>query len=71
MKCPKCKKELQIPDRAYLNFESYYAGGGTVLVASDCCGVGIVLQMEVSFSAAEYTGDRKEDDWGSKLSKSK
>ncbi len=69
MKCPLCGKEISIPARAYLNLESYHQGGGVVLAASECCGYGVLVEMKVSFRGSEYTGDRKEDDWGVKLNK--
>jgi RNase P subunit RPR2 len=68
MECKKCKKELVIPSNAYRNLESYKVGG-SVLVASSCCNAGYILQMNVSYSAAEYNGEKEEDDWGVTLFK--
>ena len=69
MKCPKCGKELVLPQRAYLNLETYKVGG-SVLVASECCNTGFIIKMEISYKTTEYTGDNDEDDWGIKLRKS-
>ena len=66
MKCPKCKKDLIIPRRAYLNLESYNVGG-TILVASDCCESPFLIKMKISYVTTEYTRDKTEDDWGTKF----
>jgi hypothetical protein len=69
MKCKKCKKELILPNRAYINLETYKVGG-SVMTASECCNIGYVIKMEISYKITEYTGDKEEDDWGVKLNKS-
>ena len=69
MECPNCKKELVIPSNAYRNLEAYHQGGGMVLVSSECCNSGFLLKSRVTFSVTEYTGDKKEDDWGNKIIK--
>ena len=66
MKCPKCKKELVISGKAFINLESYNVGG-IVLVASICCNRPFLVKMKVSYDVTEYTGDKKEDDWGVKF----
>lgn len=38
-----------------------------VLVNSECCNSGFLLKSRVTFSVTEYTGDKKEDDWGNKI----
>jgi hypothetical protein len=67
MECLNCKNELKINSGAYRNLESYHQGGGTVLVSSECCNSGFLLKSRVTFSITEYTGDKKEDDWGNKI----
>jgi hypothetical protein len=66
MKCENCGKDLIIPSRAYLNLESYNVGG-SIMTASDCCGAGYVVKMKVSYQVTKYTGDKTEDEWGTKL----
>ena len=68
MKCPKCKKELVLPNRVYANFEFYNVGGSS-MVASECCNTGFVVKMKVKYKITKYTGDKQEDDWGVKLDK--
>lgn len=67
MECPRCKKELSIPSRAYINLQAYHQDGGRVLVASDCCGYGVWLNMRQVFTVEPYSGDKIEDDWGIKI----
>lgn len=69
MKCPNCEKELKINSGAYRNLEAYHQGGGVVLVSSECCNSGFILRSRVTFSITEYTGEKKEDDWGNKIEK--
>ncbi len=69
MKCTKCGKDLVLPNRAYLNLETYKVGG-SVMTASECCNTGYIIKMNVSYKTTEYTGDAKEDDWGVELRKS-
>jgi hypothetical protein len=71
MKCPNCNKNLRISSNAYRNLESYHPGGGVVLVSSECCNYGFLLKMESKFSITEYTGDKKEDNWGNLIIKIK
>ena len=66
MECPKCKKDLVLPNKAYLNLETYNVGG-IVMVASECCSTGFIIKMNMSYETTEYTGHKKEDDWGVKL----
>jgi hypothetical protein len=66
MKCKKCKKELVIPARAYLNLETYRVGGSCI-VASECCGTGYEIQMNISYTTLLYEGAKEEDDWGVKM----
>ena len=68
MKCIKCGEEVDIPDRAYKNLETYNPGG-TVTVASDCCGAGYTVSMEIHYKIYPYKGPKKEDDWGEKIYK--
>jgi hypothetical protein len=68
MKCKVCKKDLVIPSRAYRNLESYNVGGSCI-VASECCGTGYKVQMNVSYTTTLYEGDKEADDWGEKMKK--
>jgi len=68
MKCKKCGKDLVLPERAYVNLETYNVGG-FALAASECCNTGYVIKMDIRYKVTEYTGSRKEDDWGIKLRK--
>lgn len=70
MECPNCKKELIIPRNAYRNLETYHPGG-TVLVASECCGAGYLLKQNISYKLTPYTGDLEEDEWGREITKTK
>jgi hypothetical protein len=70
MKCPNCKKDMVIPYRAYMNLESYNVGG-YALVATECCGLGVLVKMNVSYSITLYDGYKEEDDWGEKIIKIK
>lgn len=63
MECPNCNKEIKIPNRAYLNLESYNVGG-SILVATECCQSAVTLKMNVSYSILPYVGEQKEDGWG-------
>ena len=58
-----------LPRRAYLNLETYNVGG-SVMAASECCNTGYIIKMNISYKVVEYTGTKKEDDWGVKLRKS-
>ena len=68
MLCPNCKKEIIIPNKAYLNLESYNIGG-SVVVASECCNAGFIVKMNVNFKITPYTGLKNHDEWGVKLKK--
>jgi len=70
MKCKICKKDVIIPRRAYLNLDTYKVGG-SVLIASECCGVGYRIKMNISYSTTLHTGKEIEDDWGTELLKPK
>lgn len=60
MKCPHCKQELTLPNRAWHNVENYIPR--TALTITECCGKIIRLTGRVEFTAiASY---EKEDDWG-------
>ena len=62
MKCPNCKRSIDLPNNAYLNVETYHPH--FALVKSNCCGMGFLLKRELSFKITPYTGDKTEDDWG-------
>lgn len=66
MKCKNCKKNVIIPEKAYLNLESYNVGGRCV-VASDCCGTGYEIKMVVAYETKPYKGAKEIDDWGKKM----
>ena len=63
MICTNCKNELILPPRTYLNLEEYQEGG-TIIVASICCGAGYLVKKEVNYEIKPYLGNEKEDDWG-------
>lgn len=64
MKCPICNKELVIDFVVYRNLETY---GGTRLIVTACCEMPVYVSPVISYRAEEYTGSRKEDDWGNKI----
>lgn len=66
MKCPKCKKEVVIPNYAYRNVETYNT---VMLTASECCGTFYIVNRTVQFQVTKYTGDKTTDDWGINLNK--
>lgn len=67
MECPKCKKQVSIPNKVYRYLETYNADNGYALTISDCCCAGFIVNSQITFKITEYTGDKKEDDWGSKI----
>jgi len=68
MECKKCGKNVVIAENVYRNLESYKVGG-SVLAASECCGAGFIVKMNVSYTTTPYEGDKTEDDWGVELIK--
>lgn len=64
MKCPNCNKDLNVPDVAERNMESY---GKDVLVRTLCCGGPVRLSPVFSYTAYTYFGNVTEDDWGNKF----
>jgi hypothetical protein len=62
MKCPHCKKELEILDRCYINVSTYTPN--SAICRTECCGKGIVLQSTVQYHVSPYLGDKKTDSWG-------
>jgi hypothetical protein len=70
MECPKCGKSLTIAGNVYRNLESYGVGR-SALTASECCGAGFIVKMNVSYTTTPYEGDKTEDDWGHKITKNK
>ena len=68
MKCKNCSKELIIPSKIYLNLERYNIGG-KMMIASECCGIGYEVKMEINFINTLYKGDKTSDDWGTELTK--
>lgn len=61
MKCPVCKKELKIPERAYRNTDTY---GESCVVTTECCKTLINLCPRREWDAYRYSGSEIEDDWG-------
>lgn len=61
MECPKCKKELQINDRVFMNIETY---GNSAVTISECCGSAFNVKRKISFQIDEYKGNKTKDDWG-------
>ncbi len=61
MKCPYCTKEVEIPERAYYNVETYR---DTVLTRTDCCGRGVKLACVTRFLVFKHPRRETEDDWG-------
>lgn len=66
MKCFKCGENIIIPDKAYINLESYNVGG-SVLVSSECCGAGYNVKMNITYNHTLYKGEEKEDNWGTEI----
>ena len=60
MKCPNCKKELDVPEYVYTNVTTYRE---VRKVRTDCCDTVIYLQpdLRVKPLKCDYQG---EDDWG-------
>lgn len=61
--CPVCESSLKVPEKAYINLESYKVGG-SVVVRTECCDHLINVRMNVSYEHTEYNGIKTEDDWG-------
>lgn len=60
MICPICKGELSIPIGAERCAEAY---GDSLIVATECCGHGVIVKRVISLRVVPYTGDSKEDQW--------
>lgn len=61
MKCPHCRKTLELPDFARRNMESY---GKSCLIVTDCCEKIVRVWPVFTFSAEKYEGKKTVDDWG-------
>lgn len=64
MKCPHCKKELEIPWNSKVNMENYH---DSCITVTKCCGKAVCCCPEFSFTAEKYIGEEKEDDWGNPI----
>ena len=62
MKCPNCKKDLDLLPRIYINVETY--SPHSAVARADCCGTLIHIEAVISYKVKPYTGTQKEDDWG-------
>ena len=70
MKCPNCKKQIDIIPPVERNLESYHCGTGKTLIAvSSCCNSAFNVSMETKFKYELYTGKANTDDWGNKILK--
>lgn len=70
MKCPNCKKEINLIPPAYRNLESYQIGTGkSVLATSSCCNSAFKVYIKTSFQLELYDGDKTKDDWGNSIKK--
>lgn len=59
MKCPHCKKELSVPNRAWHNADTY---SQRCRVTTECCGNLVIITHVRSYTVAPEQGT--EDDWG-------
>lgn len=64
MKCPRCGKDIAIPEPALNNIETY---GGSALVSSSCCKVGVYVSRIVSYSYQINKGQETEDEFGNEI----
>lgn len=68
MKCPHCSKELDLPMYAWHNTKAYQT---PALVATLCCGHGIVLTPVMTWRAAKYEGTETVDGWNQPMKETK
>lgn len=67
MTCANCKKEISVPYNVLRNLETYCNSGDSKVTISECCGIGVIVKMKVSFSIDYYSGAKTEDDWGNDI----
>lgn len=66
MKCPHCKKELELKPYVEYNVDAY---GKTVIATTLCCGKGVKVHAVRSIAVDVYNGFQTEDDWGHPIKK--
>lgn len=68
MICPRCKREVKIPDYVFINAETYRK---VCLSVSECCGHPFLIRAKTVFEMTEYKGNEKNDDWGNEIKSKK
>jgi phage pi2 protein 07 len=62
MKCPQCKKELElITPQVWRNVDTYHR---TVVAKTKCCKKLILVSPRFEYNISVYRGDKTVDDWG-------
>lgn len=67
--CRNCWRELTVNEEVYTNLDTY--GGPNTLAVTKCCGVGVTVTRNVTYTIKAYKGNRTEDDWGRNINKSR
>jgi len=62
--CKTCGKEVDIDPVVFANCDTY---NNINLAISKCCGMAYIVKPITTYQITEYTGDRKEDDWGNEI----
>jgi hypothetical protein len=67
MLCPYCNSELDIKPNVIGNVNAY---GSTPLIPASCCGKGIRIRGEITYSAVPSYGPDRMSDWDDDIKES-